>query len=473
MKSHKGNTASRRSFLKASTGAALALPFLESGPARAQSANMPLRLVIYASPEGNLSRLWTPPAMPNDALQLSEMLQPLAPHQNKVTVVSGISNKVSGLHKSNGHNAPGHTLMTAELLDTTGTGAFSASTSVDVGTLSLGPSIDHYLADQLKGPAPLNFAVGGTEPAENQMWYKVKAAGAAGANPVAAMNNNPVKAFQTYLAGTSGTTMPTQTRADRFKAQRTSVLDTVWNSFKSLNAKVGTADQLRLQQHADAIRSIEKGATFMPPIACGGQTQTVPSGWTQPKGPAFAGMDVQANLMIDVIVGILACGASRIITLQDTAYDEVRFEFLPVGPVTGWHAQVHNDPALGLGYASNNDNPVLKAGFLYYATVFNRLLDRMDSVMEANGQTMLDNSLVLWISEFGNGQNHNTSNLPVVLAGGAQGKLKGNRYLQRPGTTTGDLYTSILNAFGIPATSFGYNGAAGLNSGSGIAGLFT
>jgi hypothetical protein len=84
--------------------------------------------------------------------------------------------------------------------------------------------------------------------------------------------------------------------------------------------------------------------------------------------------------------------------------------------------------------------------------------------------TMLDNSLVLWISEFGTGQTHDITNLPVVLAGGVQGKIKMNRYLARPTATLGDLYTSLLNAFGIPATSFGYNDVAGFFNG-GISGL--
>ena len=52
-------------------------------------------------------------------------------------------------------------------------------------------------------------------------------------------------------------------------------------------------------------------------------------------------------------------------------------------PVSGWHAQVHNDPALGLGYASNEDNPTLKTGFLYYAGVFARLLSKINTIVRA------------------------------------------------------------------------------------------
>jgi|SRR5450432_344679 Protein of unknown function (DUF1552) len=461
----------RRGFLRGASGVTLALPLLESRLGRAQAASVPTRLVIYETGEGNLTTRWMPTAQAGDALQLSEMLQPLLNHQSKMVVISGVSNKVAHMHTSNDHNMCGHTVMTSALIDAAGTGVFDAKAMVQQGSLCLGPSIDQYLADQLKISLPINLAVGSAEPAENQMWYKVKPAGSTGDNPVAAMSNDPVKAFKTYLAGLSATApMTMSTRADRFLSQRASVLDSVWTSFQSLNAKVSTADRLRLQAHADAIRAIEQKTTYVAPAQCGGVTQTVPTNWTQPKDPNFVGMDVQANLMIDVMVNVLACGANRIVTLQDTLYDDVKFEFLPVGPVTGWHAQVHNDPTLMLGYASNNDNPTLKAGFLYYASVFNRLLDKMDAVVEPNGMTLLDNSLVLWISEFGTGQTHSVTNLPVVIAGGAQGQIKTNRYLARPNATLGDLYTSVLNAFGVPATSFGYNDMPGFNNG-GIPGL--
>jgi hypothetical protein len=461
---------SRRALLRGAGGAAMALPFLESSSfAAAAPSAPPLRFVVYMQGEGNLSKLWRPPVLANDALQLSEMLQPLAAHQQKLTVISGVSNKIAPMHTSNGHNAPGHTIMTAALVDTTGTGSFDKSIEVKQGSLSLGPSIDHFIADQLKLKEPVNLAVGGPGPGENQMWYKVKAAGATGANPVAPLNNDPINAFQTYLGGlASGPAVP-MTRADRFHAQKKSILDGVLSSFNALKTQVGSADRIRLEMHADAIRSIETTLDYVPPVQCNGLTQMVPPGYKLPRGGPYTAMDVQANLMIDVMVNALACGASQIMTLQDTEYDSPEFEFLPVGPVKGWHAQVHNDPSLGLGYPSNNENPTLKAGFLYYAGVFNRLLDKMDAIVEPNGKTLLDNSLVLWIAEFGDGQTHNPANLPVVLAGGAQGQIKTNRHLART-ATTGDLYTSIANVFGVPIKSFGFNDTTGLNNG-GISGL--
>src|SRR5204862_5454418 len=135
-----------------------------------------------------------------------------------------------------------------------------------------------------------------------------------------------------------------------FLSQKKSVLDGVLTSFNSLKTQLGSADRIRLQMHADAIRSIEQNLTYVPPVQCSGLTQMLPAGYKAPRGYPYMGMDVQANLMIDVMVSALACGASRIMTLQDTEYDSPRCDFLPVAPVKGWHAQLHNDPSLALAY---------------------------------------------------------------------------------------------------------------------------
>lgn len=452
----------RRAFLRTAAGAALALPFLESRMARGQDPTVPKRFVIFQTGEGNLPSLWTPPTLANDGLQLSQMLQPLAALKEKLVVVSGVSNLLPELHSSNGHNAPGHTLLSAERVDTTGTGQFDANIEVMQGHRCLGPSIDHYLADRLGVMEPLNLAVGGADPGENRMFYKVKEPGESGANAEAPLNNDPIDAFATNLAGLpSG---PTATVADRFRARRGSVVDGVLQSFGSMKKTLSAADQQRIQDHIDALHDLEEDLNYVPPIECGSVTQDVPGGFSVPGWPDFAQMDVQANLMVDIMVATLACGARQVVTLQDTAYDGPPFEFLSAGPVEGWHAQIHNDPALNLGYADSSQNPVIRAGFLYYAEVFAQLLTKMDAVEEANGLTLLDNSVVLWISEFGTGQSHDPHDLPVVIAGGGQGAIVTDRHLVRGSATTGDLYTSILNAFDVMDTSFGYDGS-GFNHG--------
>lgn len=466
---NKRNLMTRRALLGAAGGAAIALPFLETpifGAKQAKGApGVPTRFVIYQSGEGTLPTRWKPPTMANESLTLSEMLQPLSAFTSKLNVVSGVGNHLPALHKSNGHNAPGHTLLNAHLVDTTGNGQFDPNVEVSAGMRCLGPSIDHFLADRLGVMEPLNLAVGASDPGENRMFYKVNASGM-GANAEAPLNDDPIDAFQTNIAGLpTGTT----TRADRFRGRRSSVLNGVMDAFAALKKTVSTSDKARLDAHLDAITDLEKSLNYIPPAECGGITQDVPPGFTVPKYPEYAKMDEQATLMVDIMFNVLKCGARQIVTLQDTQYDGPSFEFLPVGPVSGWHAQVHNDPALNLGYGSNEENPTLLAGFLHYARVFNQLLEKLDSFVEPNGKTILDNSVVLWISEFGWGQTHDPMNLPIVIAGGGQDRITTGRHLARDGKTTGDLFTTLLTAFDVQET-FGYTGDASLHTG-GIAGL--
>ncbi len=460
--------AGRRRFLRTLAGGAIALPFLELDVVRA--ADLPKRFVIFTTGEGNLPARFAPAKLANNALQLSEMLQPLAANKQYLNVVSGVSNLLPGLHTSNGHNAPGHTLLCANLVDTTGVGSFDPGLEVSAGMRCLGPSIDHYLASKLGSMEPLNLAIGGSDPGENRMFYKMKGANETGANPEAPLNADPVDAFNANLAGLPGG--PATTRADRFRARRSPVLNGVMDSFNSLNKNLGAADKQRVEDHLDALRDLDENLSYVPPVECGNATLDVPPGFSVPGWPDYSYMKEQADMMVDIMVNTLACGARQIVTLQDTAYDGPRFDWLPEGPMEGWHAQVHNDPALGLGFGSNNDNPNLRAGFLYYASVYNQILTRMAAIEEANGMNMLENSVVLWISEFGWGQTHETHDLPIVLAGGAQGRLPMDRHLVRPGATIGDLYTSILQAFDQTDTSFGYDEEAGFNN-SGINGLVT
>ena len=235
-------------------------------------------------------------------------------------------------------------------------------------------------------------------------------------------------------------------------------------AFGSLQKKVSAADRLRLEAHVEALRDLEAKTHFVPPTGCDGGV--VPSGYTMPNSAnGYRGLNVMADLMLDIMVRTLACGARRIVTLQDVLFDSPPFEFLPGGPITSssWHVKVHNN-------YDNHNEPQLQESFLYFAQVFDRLLSKLDAIVEPNGKTLLDNSVVVWLSEFGTGATHDADNLPIVIAGGGQGRIGLGRHLERQATTN-DFFTSLLQAFGVMDTSFGF-GAAGLNHG-GISGLLT
>jgi hypothetical protein len=108
--------------------------------------------------------------------------------------------------------------------------------------------------------------------------------------------------------------------------------------------------------------------------------------------------------------------------------------------------------------------PGLLAGFRFYAEQFARLLTKLQS-FETSAGTLLDETMVMWTSEFGNGYGHNTQRIPFLFRGNCPSGGTG-RFLQRgaPGTwadgpyTQNHVYTSVLRAFGFEDARFGRQG---------------
>ena len=84
-----------------------------------------------------------------------------------------------------------------------------------------------------------------------------------------------------------------------------------------------------------------------------------------------------------------------------------------------------------------------------------RQVQQLDAVQESNG-TLLDNSLVLAVSEIQMPETHGQTNMPFILAGKAGGALETQRWLQVPSQPHNNLLVSILNVFGLPDTTFGH-----------------
>jgi hypothetical protein len=120
-------------------------------------------------------------------------------------------------------------------------------------------------------------------------------------------------------------------------------------------------------------------------------------------------------------------------------------------------------------------DPVKLAGIqkvnTFYATQFAYLLGKLAAATDVDGSSVLDNCAIIFTSEFGDGDDHYHYDLPVVLAGGAGGAFATGRhihYASTPDSGAGaistarradkplaDLYISIMQAFGLAATTFG------------------
>lgn len=146
----------------------------------------------------------------------------------------------------------------------------------------------------------------------------------------------------------------------------------------------------------------------------------------------------------------LSCDLTRVVTIQYTNYHGPTFDWLGLGLTGNWHERVHM-------HGGNNPDGMARA-FQWYSQEVAFLLAQLDSVSEGTG-TLLDHTLVLWLSEFGDGGAHDTRNLPVLLAGGLGGRLKTGRHLAFANRSHNDLHTTILNLFGGTDTTFGHPGA--------------
>ena len=439
---------------------------------------------------------------PGPLLQLSQLLQPLAPHRSKLTVVSGVDNLVANLTNSNGHNASSRTLLSATL---TSTAADSNGAAIPVGSqaetgqsvASIGPSVDQAIAQAIGESRTMNVRV--SSPGETRMFYKAAPATPTqpnGARAEVDQLDDPQAAFRTYIAPNVMTpdagTPTTRPFAERLTTQRRRVLDDVRESLKSLKLKVGAADRLRLEKHEASIERFESGLP-LPGAPDAGSPAPTACRATQALPPDFANRqnnyEPYYRAHIDVLVQGLACGVSRVASLQDhDMYDPPFSRFLAAPPSSlsglgavpfppmqsDWHSNVHGASGGGVGDRANNGS--LDAGFTFYASMFRYLLDQMDAVVEPNGQTLLDNSLVMWISEFGDGGSHSTHNLPVVLAGSAGGTLTTGRHVATSGgalgayntgtVTTNDLFLSLHRQMGVTnVTRFGYPNEPSLHHG--------
>jgi hypothetical protein len=421
----------RRSILRGAGGVALGLPFLESA-ARAQAA--PLRLLVFVHGQGTVLSRWKPTQV-GTPFDLPMLLQPLAPHQAKLNVWSGIHNDVRKMMGGNGHNAPGRSLMSANVF----------SNPTNEGSAAAGPSMEQVLAARIQGPTPfrtIDLRVGGGV-GEYQMFFAARDVPVSG-------ESDPRAAFARLTRDLPAAGAPAPpSPAARLRANRPAVLDAVNESYSRLIAGAGAEDRLRLQQHAARVDELEKSLATKPSapqasMGCRRVDPMLPATY-KPYDGAQENLGSRAQLQNAVLA--LSCDLTRVVTVQYTNYDGPTFPWLGLGLTGGWHARVH---------MHGGDNPEgMARAFQWYSQEFAYLLAQLDSVSEGSG-TLLDHTLVLWLSEFGDGGAHDTRNLPVVLAGGLGGKLKTGRHLAFANRSHNDLFTTILNLFGGTDTSFGH-----------------
>jgi len=444
----------RRRFLLGSA-AALALPFLESlaNPKPSYGwtpgAGMPRRLIVLFHGHGTIMEEFVPgPNMSQGAI-----LQPLVD-----AGVIGKSLIVTGVHSSvqSGHD-----------------GAPSLLTCTHVGqgqyhTYGTGPSIDQVIAQHMQDGGlarRLDLAVSqdSTDPNASPLSNEHTRVFWSGDNAGIESIRKPDLAFdRVFPNGPPNGGMPTEPPVDYVALRRESVLDGVLQNFNRLQGRVSASDRERLEAHADRVREIEQS------LQNGGNNGPVSPTCNDGLNVALNGLDHQgiAEAQVDILAYAMACnvadvGTFKINDLQEDAWTHVSHpDMAQTFAGENYHGAWHR--------ASDNNQDYARRAFTaintWYGSLFARLLSRLDQIDEGDG-TALDNTMVVWLSDFGHGGGHSADNLPIVIAGNAGGAALGRHvnYAQNPAAQYGDpsqpgnhnLAVTMAQAFGIQSETFG------------------
>ncbi|MBL8911801.1 MAG: DUF1552 domain-containing protein [Archangium sp.] len=187
------------------------------------------------------------------------------------------------------------------------------------------------------------------------------------------------------------------------------------------------------------------------------------------SGNAYLRGERDAQMMpaiIENIVQSFACDVTRVASLMFWEADDPIFptQFTGTSPFVSanWHGEIHATPRIYDDAASRTRAQNLSASYGHYANTFATLVQRMANFIEPDGSRMLDNTLVLWVSEMGYGSVHTASNLPVVLAGMRAAFPQGQgRHVVQSRRSMGDLLAHVMRLYGGTDTTFGETGTLG------------
>jgi uncharacterized protein DUF1552 len=430
----KNPALTRRHFLRAAGGAAVALPLLSSLRAGAAGETFPKRLVLMYTPNGVVPDAWYPLNRANEtSWELNAIHKPLAPFKDRLLFLSGVNLTVTnegpgGLHqKGIGGLFTGQQLQSGDLfVDGCGQRAGWAN----------GISVDQEIAKTVAVGTPIKSLELGVRATENDVQGRIGYAGPGA--PLPPMND-PSEVFQRLFSGFGQNT----DELSELRARRKSVLDTVQAQFKSVSARVSVADQQKLSAHLTLVRDLE---TRMSATSNGSKSCVVPAVPAALDPDSEDDMPIIAGLHLDMLATAFACDLTRIASFQiSTSLNHIRYPWL--NSLGEGHALSHMGPSDSTAFQE------LVSRQTWHSQLLANFLTRLSEIPEGSG-SVLDNTLVLWGNEVAQGNTHSHDNLPFLMAGGGW-HFRTGRALEYMNASHNDLLVSVLNAMGIPATSFG------------------
>jgi hypothetical protein len=412
------NSIERRRFLKVASAAGLTaatLPFARLATAQSSS---PRRAIFIYTPDGCNYEDWHPTGT-GTSFTLPAMTAPLEPVRQHCVFLKGINM----LGPAGSHDG------IYKLL--TGNGGADQKAG--------GASLDYYLGQAFKSQSArphLNLNIVPT-------WTSTVTFDA---NGLAMMPEpNPLAAYNSLFGSNSGATGP--------DARTLGVIDHMRAEIEALRAQLGTDERIKLDTHLESLAELENKLVSSAG-GCGswgfnptGFKVTRTGFWEDPEYKDAKQMGTIADLHADVAVHALACGLTRVVTLQwnHTVNAAVMYE---AGINTTGHDASHGGGA---------DFVKVKAWYMKYMA---KLIQALKATPDGSG-TLLDNTVIFHGSCLARGDWHNHDNMPFIIAGGSAGGITGGRSLQFTNVPHNKILVSIAQFMGQGIDRYGDQDTAG------------
>ena len=397
----------RRTFLRGTFGAMLAMPFLDAMvPAlSAQAVKRPFRFGAIYVPNGIYPQLWHPDTA-GSAFEFKQIMSPLEPYRSHLVTISGMK-------APDGNPDMGGVHMGASAAWLNGTGPVTVMAKFVVQSKK---SIDQYIADAVAEDTPLRSLEVGTEDMGTS-------AGACDGYPCVFFNAiswrddksplpvaiNPRVTYERIFGETGSAG-----RRHANMRRKQSLLDSIAEEAGAMKRKLGPADNAILEEYLTNIRDVEQQLGRMEARAA-----ATPEGAVAPLGIPD---NIDDHLTVTYNLMLLAFQAdiSRVFTFM-VGHEGSGRSYAHIGIPEPHHpVSHHGDTPEGIAkYAKLTTYHVAKL-----AEFVGKLQETRDG-----DATLLDRSVLYFGSGMGNGNAHDRQNPPVLVVGGANGRLKGNRHI--------------------------------------------
>jgi hypothetical protein len=423
---------SRRTLLRGA-GVSIALPFLDAmlpaqTPIRGSAAAPPSRFSFIYIPHGMIMDEFTP-ATDGKNFEITNILTPLAPFKERLTVVSGMEAAPAG-----GGSAGDHMRSASAYLSGNPPRKNAGSNPY------LATTVDQVIAQKIGRDTPLpslevriEDADGVTCDDDYSCVYLNTISWAAPDKPLP-MERNPLIVMERLFGDGS-----TPEERVKHRKENTSILDSITNEAAHLRSVIGPGDRSRVDQYLDDIREVERRLQASIKSTADVDLPDAPAGLPQ-------SWDEHAKVMHDLQALAFIAGMTRVSTFMYSK-DKINRTFPESGIKSGFHSASHTSgqEAAKKEFAQMNR---------YHIDVLAYFIKKLQATPDGDG-TLLDHSMVMFGSTMSNGDIHDHSPLPVVLVGGASGRLKGGHLRNPPHTPLSNLLLTVLHKAGIEKESFG------------------